>query len=265
MNVAAWLVGLAAYATVTLPNWRIEGLRPWLPTVLGLVLLAATLAGTPVEGAARWVSIGPLNVQASLVVLPVVAILFARAPDVLGVAGIALTAFALSLQPDRAMAGALAASLAILALLRRDRLSLAAFGMAAASFLVTLALPDRLPAVPFVDQIFTSSFDVHPLAGVAVLIGAGLLLVPPLLGLRDAQERSASAVFAAAWLAIMVAAALGNYPTPVVGYGGSAILGYFLSLAVLRPSQAEAEASVRPQVLPGKSGGDRSLKGVVAT
>jgi len=40
-------------------------------------------------------------------------------------------------------------------------------------------------------------------------------------------------VFGVAWLGMVVAAALGNYPTPLVGYGGSAILGYALSLSFL--------------------------------
>ena len=259
MNVAAWLIGLAAYATSAVPKWRIDG--SLLLLGLGLVLLAATLAGTPVEGAARWVSVGPVTVQVSLIILPMAIVLFARAPDLRGVVGIGLAALALALQPDRAMAGALAAGLATPALLRRDRLSLAGFGLAAAAFVATLARPDRLPAVPFVDQVFYSSFDVHPLVGAAVLIGTGLLLVPAFLRYRE--ERSAAAAFGAAWLAIAAAAVLGNYPTPVVGYGGSAILGYLLSLAVLRPSRARARAGARPEMAPGRSDGDQSLKAAV--
>jgi cell division protein FtsW (lipid II flippase) len=259
MNVAAWLIGLAAYATSAVPKWRIDG--SLLLLGFSLVLLAATLAGTPVEGAARWVSVGPVTVQVSLIVLPAAIVLFARAPDLRGVVGIGLAALALALQPDRAMAGALAAGLAILALLRRDRLSLAGFGLAAAAFVATLGRPDRLPAVPFVDQVFYSSFDAHPLAGVAVLIGTGLLLVPAFL--RFGEERTAAAAFGAAWLAIAAAAALGNYPTPVVGYGGSAILGYLLSMAVLRPSRRQARAGARAEMAPCRSDGDQSLKAAV--
>ena len=37
--------------------------------------------------------------------------------------------------------------------------------------------------------------------------------------------------FGIAWLAVAVFAIIGNYPTPLVGYGSSAILGYFLSAA----------------------------------
>jgi hypothetical protein len=40
-----------------------------------------------------------------------------------------------------------------------------------------------------------------------------------------------------------MAAALGNYPTPIVGYGGSAIIGYALSLLAL-PKLAGLPAAV---------------------
>ena len=46
------------------------------------------------------------------------------------------------------------------------------------------------------------------------------------------------AAFGAVWLAVILAAALGNYPTPLVGYSGSAILGYLLSLLGLPPRPA---------------------------
>ncbi len=240
MNAAAYLVGLAAYATIVGPRWRIGGLRAIIVPALGLTLLLTTLAGTPAEGASRWTSIGPLTVQLSLILLPAMMILFARAPSASGAAGLAVAALALALQPDRAMAGALAAALAMLAACRRDRSTAIALAAAAAAFAATLILPDRLPSVPFVDQIFYSSFHVHPLAGAALLLGAGLLVVPALIGARIESGRDVSLAFGALWLAIIVAAALGNYPTPVVGYGGSAIVGYLLSLAVARPAATSA-------------------------
>jgi hypothetical protein len=48
-----------------------------------------------------------------------------------------------------------------------------------------------------------------------------------------ALHRNAATVFAAVWLTILAAAAIGNYPTPLLGYGGSGVLGYLLCLAAL--------------------------------
>jgi hypothetical protein len=140
------------------------------------------------------------------------------------------------------MAGIMAATLALLALYRQERQVVLALTVAGVSFAVTLLRPDSLPAVPYVDQILYTSFEVHPLAGIAVLGGALLLIVPALAGFwMDSTNRAAHAVFGLVWLGMVVAAALGNYPTPVVGYGGSAILGYALSLSFM-PVEARSTA-----------------------
>jgi hypothetical protein len=124
--------------------------------------------------------------------------------------------------------------MAALALSRPERMVLMGLAGALAGFATTLLRADASSAVPFVDRIFFSSFALHPLAGFAVLGGATLMLVPAIAGYRiDPDRRASHAVFGSVWLAVILAAALGNYPTPLVGYGGSAILGYLLSLLYL--------------------------------
>jgi hypothetical protein len=208
-------------------------------------LLLTALLGVSADGVTRWISAGGVPLQPSLMLLPLLALGFARKSDSLSTLAVAIAALALALAPDRAMAGALAAGMVALALVRPGRHSLIALGAALAAFAATLLRPDRSPAMPFVDQILFSSFDVHPLAGAAVVGGAALLLVPAIVGLvRDPEHRAAYAMFGAVWLAVILAAALGNYPTPLVGYSGSAVLGYLLSVIGL-PSSARDFAATR--------------------
>ncbi len=128
----------------------------------------------------------------------------------------------------------LALGLFALAIIRRDRHVAVALAASLIGFAVTLARADTLPAVPYVDQILYSSFDVHLGLGLAVLGDVALLLVPAIVGWsRDADNRATYAAFGAAWFAVIMAAAIGKYPTPIVGYGGSAIIGYVLSLLAL--------------------------------
>jgi hypothetical protein len=173
-------------------------------------------------------------------------ILYARRPDVAGTVAMIVAAVALALQPDRAMAGVLMAGLACLSLVRRQRLPLAATGASMLAFAWTILIPESLPAVPFVDRILYTAFGVSLLAGLAVIVGTVLLLAPLLSGLRGEGERSALFAFAGCWSAIIIAAALGNYPTPLVGYGGSAVLGYLLSVALL-PSRLSRDSSLSGQ------------------
>lgn len=244
-NGAALGIGLLAVGGLT------EAGRIWKPTsgavalLLSALVLLTSLFGISADGATRWVSAGGIPLQPGLILIPVVALCFARKSDAASLLAVLVGALALALQPDRAMAGALAAGMAALALARPERTVLAALGGTLAAFVATLVRPDTSPAMPFVDQIFYSSFQVHPLAGLAVLAGAGLMLVPAFAGyIRDPDHRPEYGMFGALWLAVLLAAALGNYPTPLVGYSGSAILGYLLSLLAL-PRRVTFASTVR--------------------
>jgi cell division protein FtsW (lipid II flippase) len=255
VNVLALLMGLAFVGLLRPRAGEARMLPPGVTLAFGAVLLATALFGSPVEGASRWLRVGGLSLQMSLILLPAMLVAFARRRDVLSTLGMILAAVAVALQPDRAMAGVLASSLAVLALRRRDKGVWAALGVAAAGFVVTLLRPDTLPAVPYVDRILYTAFDVHPLAGLAVVGGALLLAVPAIAGRKlDARGGDACAVFGIAWLGMVLAAALGNYPTPLVGYGGSAVLGYVLSLAFL-PARAPSAATVEARA-PGEDTGE---------
>jgi len=239
VNAAALAIGLLAVGVLTEAgrHWRIAGGA--VGVALACLILLTSLFGVSADGATRWISAGGILLQPDLFLVPVVALGFARARDAASLLAVLIASLALALQPDRAMAGALAAGMAALALARPERTVLVALGAALAGFAATLVRADNSPAVPFVDQIFYSSFGVHPLAGFAVLGGAALMLVPAIAGyIRDPDNRPIYAVFGAVWLAVILAAALGNYPTPLVGYSGSAILGYLISLLGLPPRPA---------------------------
>lgn len=242
VNGIALMLGLLAFAVLS----RVGDVRRGIvDLMLAFLLLLTALAGVSADGVTRWVAVGSVPLQPSLVLLPILALRFARTRDDLSTFAILVAALALALQPDRAMAGALAATMMVLALLRPERNVLIALAAAGAGFAATMLRPDLSPAMPFVDQIFFSAFSVHVLAGVAVAAGAMLLLIPAVASLLgDPGNRVTHAVFGTMWLAVIIAALLGNYPTPLVGYGGSAILGYLVSIVGL-PSRAQAEATAR--------------------
>lgn len=243
VNALSLVMGLALFAVI--PSTGLASrLSDGVVVVLGGLLLATALFGVSVEGASRWIRVGGLSLQISLVVLPAMLVAFARSRDLLSTIGMIMAAVALALQPDRAMAGVLAAALAVLAMYRQDRYVASTLAVALVGFTITMIRPDSLPAVPYVDQILYTSFQVHALVGIAVVGGALLLTVPAITGQWiDPKNREVHGVFGTVWLGMVVAAALDNYPTPLVGYGGSAILGYALSLSFL-PSKVRSAAGV---------------------
>jgi cell division protein FtsW (lipid II flippase) len=237
LNLAAFVVGAAIWL----------GLRPRITArwgggaVLALAapLVATALFGTAVDGAARWVNVGPLSVQVSLIVLPAAIVLYARRVDAIGTAGILIAAAALAAQPDRAMAAVLVAGTGAVLFTRRSGLGMLAFAGALLGFAATMLRPDAVPPMPFVEGVLRTAFDIDLLAGVAAVAGCVPLLAPSLGALRPVPERPLLFAFGASWATSIAAAAIANYPTPLVGYGGSAVVGYLLSVALLPAEQLD--------------------------
>ncbi|GGP00224.1 hypothetical protein GCM10011329_35600 [Stakelama pacifica] len=247
INVGALVIGMTMLALLGRTAAADQRWAGGAIIVMAGALLATAILGSEVEGAARWVSLGGLTIQPSLILLPVMLVVFSRTRSVQATAGIVAAAAAMAVQPDRAMAGMLLLCLAVLLVTRRDRHVVVTLAAGVIGFAATLVRADSLPAAPYVDQILYSSFEIHAGVGLAVSGGLALLLVPAIVGLcRDAENRATSAAFGAVWFASIMAAAFGNYPTPIVGYGGSAIIGYALSLFAL-PRLAEVHAAVGSQ------------------
>lgn len=250
VNAGAFLLGLLALAAL-------NGAR-LAPAVSGLfavamagMLLAVSLVGVSADGVTRWIPVAGVLIQPSLLLVPVLVLGFLRFRHVLWALALAVAALALALQPDRSMAGALVAGLAVVAAGRRGWLEFAALGAAAAALAATLLRGDPSAAVPFVDQILFTSFGVHPAAGLAVWAGSALIILPAIVGFRrDPENRPTYAVFGAIWITVVAAAALGNSPTPLVGYSGSAILGYLVSIVALPPRRSVDRAAGTGASLP---------------
>ena len=230
LNVGALVLGLIGLAALGLAERRGHLAAGPIVLALGLAVLATALWGLEATGVRRWVSLGGLVVQPSLVAVPLMLALFARGRDGLSALGLVVAAIALALQPDRGVAGPLAGALAVLAVARPGRTTIIAASAAAVAFAVALIRPDASPAVPFVDRILHTAFEAGSAAGAAVLLGSALLVVPALTARRP---DAAMLAFGSLWAGLIAAAALANHPTPVVGYGGSAVLGYLLSLIAL--------------------------------
>ncbi|WP_428149406.1 hypothetical protein [Brevundimonas sp.] len=203
----------------------------------GLILLLTAVFGDEAADARRWLSLGGLVFQPGLIGLPFLLVAFARSRDLMTTSGLLLGAIAVALQPDRAMAGAMVAGIAAAALMKSDRMALLALSVALACFIVTAVRPDAAPATSFVNGVFHLAQSTSLIAVLAVWSGVTILLLPPVLGLgRGRETASAHAAFGATWLALIAAALFGDYPVPMIAYGGSAIVGYIWSILAL-PAQ----------------------------
>lgn len=253
MNVAALVLGLI----VVLPFFRRDPVQGRVAGVMavfiGVSLLATALLGAEASGARRWISLAGIVLQPSLILLPLLIVTVARARDTLTTLGVVLAAVALALQPDRAMAGALVAGMAAVVLTQRDRIGLLCLAASIVAFAITMLRPDVVPAIPFVDRVFRTAFSTSVVAGAAVWLGAALLIAPAVVAAyRDRAYTAVYAAFGATWLAVVIAAVFADYPTPLVAYSGSSILGYVLATAGL-PLSRGVMVKTEPTFFPDAS------------
>jgi hypothetical protein len=199
-----------------------------------LAILAAMvlplLTGPSVGGVARWLPLGPVTLHAGMVALPVLAVYAARdrnyaAPILLA------AAVAAALQPDAASVLAVAFAAVALGLVDRDWKT-GAVGIAALAGAVTLALRDTVPPQTFVEHVLTDLARQEPLAALA--LGAALVAGLALIVFAGTLERRARFALGASLAGFSIIALVANYPSALIGYGASPILGYGLALGVIR-------------------------------
>lgn len=234
VNGAAMLIAVLLAIALTLSVRITDNFVTVIAVIGALSLLGTATFGYPVEAARRWILLGPFFIQTSLILLPLVALSFARIQNFWTTLAVIMAGFAVAMQPDRAMAAMLFVAAAVICWMRPGRLTFSASIFCAFGFLATLFLPDRLSAVPFVDYILWTAFDVNIMVGLLLWIGC-LTLVCPILFIPKNERTVLHYTFAACWLTLITASAMGAYPTPIVGYGASAIIGYFLSLILVQP------------------------------
>lgn len=237
VNVAALTLGFAAASVMRRIPARDPNLAGGLTLAIGLLMVIIAFAGVEVDGASRWIRVAGLSLQPSLILLPVALVHFARNRGWLSSIGLAFASLGSTLQPDRALAGMLAAGLAALWLYRREPPITVALAAAMCAVTATMLQDDLVAPVPFVEQVVHSAFAFHGPAGVAIVGGLATMLLPAAAGWGPGtHEREMFAVFGATWLAVIAYSIVGNYPTPLVGHGSSAIVGYCLSAGALRRS-----------------------------
>lgn len=219
--------------------------RPILLLSSAAALLATALFGATAEGATRWIVIGGLSLQPSLILVPALLLAHVARPGRSSSLALVLAALAMALQPDRSLAAAIALVALIDAFARRTPAAWVTAAAPLAALAVTIIRPDDLPAVAHVDQILWTSFADQPFAAVAIWTGT-LLLFAPSLVLWRRSLRAEAASFTALWACLVVSAMLHNYPTPLVGYGASSILGYLLMALALPRGEQMKESRISP-------------------
>lgn len=236
LNIASLALALAMMFAVP-AGWGGDRAAAW---IVGLCLVGIGLtlvSGCDLDGVHRWLPLGPVRLHAALLLLPAMLAALPRPPDRWQLAAVIVAAAIILAQPDFAAALALATGF-IASHWRRWRAPLVAAGHAIVVLCAVASSfrADPLAAVRFVENVVADGWIVHPALGVLIFGAAICAIAAP--AWEKLRHRDGALGVAGAWLGFTGASLVGAYPTPLVGYGAAAILGYGLSIAVLRGLQA---------------------------
>jgi cell division protein FtsW (lipid II flippase) len=252
-NIAAMVLGLVIWAAGRrLPPPARLGTLAGL-TALSLAATLLPFASEGVDEVYRWVSVAGLRLHASAIVAPLIIFCVAAAASrttssalAIGVTGATI----LALQPDAAQTTSLAAGCAVVLLSASAkpprRILLSAALLFAVSF-VSFIRPDPLSPVTHVEEIF--GVVTSRGSGSAAMATVALLLLPVPFFAEWYRHRRLTTLALGVYVAMtLLAPAWGTFPVPVMGYGASHILGYFIALMVGlgEPSRFEELAETSP-------------------
>jgi hypothetical protein len=226
-----------------------ELLRARLSFAIGALLLTASLAQAPGE-ASVWLRIGPATLNLVWLLLPALLVASdvrpASAAARWALSGLSMAVGALALQADALLLGLVAAVLGVRAW-QQGGGALALLALASAALAARLGPAWQAPqALAFVDRVVDRGFEQGLITG---LVLALLQVLPLWPVLRHRRARQHGLV----WGLLVAVSLPGWLPSPWLGFGGSLIVGYLLSLAFVG-ADAPQHPAVRPQPVAASRG-----------
>lgn len=237
VNAVALIVGGALAAFLRSPESA--KLRRVLIVGLLALLFLPLIAGPEVNGIARWLPLGPFALHAGMLALPPLVVLAARekpyaAPILLAAL---LAAF---LQPDAATGFAITFAAVGLHDVTKDWKigATAAVGFIAS---LLMAMRGELPPQPFVERIIFDLIGQAPFAAATLMLAlmAGFFLI--LFAVTAAK--SARFALAGSLFGFAVMAMISHYPTPLIGYGASPVLGFAMAIGLAHHANRESSST----------------------
>lgn len=231
-DAAALCIALAWIALGCVPQSE-KAVRILLGVLLFL-LFVPLLTGPQLNGIARWLPLGPVQLHAGMLAFPAIAVLCAResrwAPAIL----LAALAAAL-LQPDGGTAFAITFAAVGLYHVTGDwRLAMvcivAFFGGLHAT------INGELAPQPFVEQVFRTAAAIQPAMALALALSLATAFALMLFAIP--HNRSARFALAGALFGFFIIALMNSYPFPLIGHGAASILGFGFALGLVRKDTA---------------------------
>lgn len=220
---------------------------------LALCLMVISLLSFGSAGVHRWVSIGSMCINISMVFGPLILYAISASLGHNNFLPIILTSSVLVihvLQPDAGQGTAFACAAIVIFLLNNGApflmriISIIVIGV---GIMLVWHQPDSLPAVDEVEYILHLAIRIGGFGAIGIVFTMVFLLAPMLYTLHYQRINSDNGILALAFIIYLIATfwvtELGNYPVPIIGAGASSVLGWYTMIGFVLPPQINDEFS----------------------
>ncbi|MBM7868608.1 cell division protein FtsW (lipid II flippase) [Clostridium pascui] len=230
------IIGMISYFLVS-NKFNIRGSKFYYGSILiSLIFIILTLIMSGIAGVHRWVSIGIIKFNASMIVLPIIIIaswklLHVKSLWITTVTTITISVL-LTIQPDASQLTGFAIPMMVMLVSRTDKKSLRLIMVVVLSTLIIISwvFLDSLPAVAYVEGILGLLKNVGLVWFILGLIS--LIMLPvPFIFFSPKNLKLPSICLGLYFMIILISTLFGNFPVPLMGYGISPIIGYFISIS----------------------------------
>ncbi|MHB9943407.1 cell division protein [Clostridium sporogenes] len=230
------ILGLISYFVLS-KGYEINKNRTTISILISVMFLFTTFINSGIENVHRWLSIGPIKFHVAAIVLPIIIInlwklLQSKSWWFSSIIAICISII-LVLQPDASMVTAFVIPMIIL-LWNTTNNIYRYFIVALLSGLIIFSwiFLDGLASVSYVEGIISL---VANMGIIWLILGViSLMILPlPFLFFPPKEHKLLSLSIGIYFIVILISTLFGNFPVPLMGYGVSPIIGYFISITWL--------------------------------
>jgi cell division protein FtsW (lipid II flippase) len=210
--------------------------------VVAVILLSLTFIGSGIEGVHRWVSVGPIKFYVAVIVLPIIIIELWKLLQIknwwFSAAITIVISILITLQPDASMLTAFAIPMIMLLWYKSNNniFRSCIVVLLSALIIISWVFLDGLSPVSYVENI------VGLVANMGIIwLSLGIIslaILPlPFIFFSPPKYKLLSVSLGMYFIIILISTLFGNFPVPLMGYGVSPIIGYFISITWLAKSK----------------------------
>jgi cell division protein FtsW (lipid II flippase) len=229
------LLGLISYFVVS-NKFNIRTSKFYgISILISVLFIILTFMSPSMNGVHRWVSIEIIRFNVSMIVLPITIIALWKLSQIkslwLAIVATITISILLLIQPDASQLTGFAIPMIVMLCSKTDKKLLRSFIVGILSPLIILSwvFLDNLEAVSYVERIVSLLANMG-LIWLALGIISLVILPIPFILFPPKNLKLPSICVGLYFIIIIISTFFGNFPVPLMGYGISPIIGYFIAI-----------------------------------